>query len=277
MNNNTGIFTGQNNLELFYRVYEPEGNITAIIIPVHGLCEHSGRYMNLVNYFVPRGYALYIPDQRGHGQSAGKRSYVERFEYYSRDLKTFVDLVRTEKPSRKIFLVGHSIGGLVAVSYALEHQSEFDGLILSGATIRPGASVTKTQIFLAHLLAFLAPKFGVDKIDASAISRDKRVIEAYENDSLVYRGKISAKMGMELLKAMQKLRKNMAEISLPVLIMSGTMDSLSDPQSSRDLFDGISSEDKTLNFYEGYYHEIFNEPGREGVFVDMEYWLSVHL
>lgn len=277
MKSTSGTFTGRNNLELFYRSYEPDGKTAAVLLFVHGLFEHSGRYVNMMNYFVPRGYSSYIFDQRGHGKSPGKPGYVEKFSYYLDDLKTFFDLVRRENPLLKIFIVGHSIGGLIAAEYSLQHQKEFDGLVISGATFQFGASVSQAKIFLGRILALCAPWFGIDRLDASAISSDKKVVDSYVNDPLVYRGKVTARLGIELLNAMQDFQQRLNDIRVPILIMSGTNDYLSDPKYSRILFDGISSKDKTLKYYDGFYHEIFNEPGRETVFIDMEHWLATHL
>jgi len=273
----SGKLNGQGNFNLFYHGYLPTGGPRAIMLIVHGLAEHSGRYMNVIDYFVPNGYAIYSFDQRGHGQSEGMRGYVERFSYYIDDLKTFFDVVRGKHSDKKIFIVGHSIGGTIAIAYSLRHQDEFDGLILSGATIEPGSSLSPAKIMLARLLSLIAPKMGVDVIDASAISQDHEVVDAYVNDPLVYRGKIRARLGNELIRAMKVLPEQMPEIHLPVLIMSGTNDRLSNPQGSQLLYESVSSGDKTLKFYDGFYHEIFNEPGREQVFNDMEAWIAVHL
>jgi len=275
--NLSGNFKGQGNLDLFYRGYLPPRKPRAIMVIVHGLAEHSGRYMNVVDYFVPRGYAVYGFDQRGHGQSQGIRGYVEKFSYYIDDLKTFFDIVRGKHSGDKIFIVGHSVGGTIAITYSLSYQNEFAGLILSGATVKPGSSLSPIKIMLARFLSIVTPKMGVDVIDASAVSQDQTVVNAYIDDQLVYRGKIRARLGAELIKAMQVLPRKMSEIHLPVLIMSGTDDRLSDPEGSQLLYERISSRDKALKFYDGFYHEIFNEPGRDQIFSDMDDWLTTHL
>jgi len=273
----SGKLKGQGNLALFYQGYLPVESPRAVLLIVHGLAEHIGRYMNVVDYFVPRGYAIYGFDQRGHGQSEGIRGYVERFSYYIDDIKTFFDMVRGEHPGVTFFILGHSVGGLIAITYSLNHQNELDGLILSGATIKPGESLSPVKIMLARLLSLVMPKMGIDVIDASAISQDQAVVNAYINDPFVYRGKIRARLGAELIKAMQVLPNQMSDIQLPVLIMSGSADRLSNPEGSRFLYNRISSRDKTIKFYDGFYHEIFNEPGRNQVFGDMENWLNAHL
>jgi len=273
----SGKFKGQGNLDLIYQGYLPEERPKAVLLILHGLAEHIGRYMNVVDYFVPKNYAVYGFDQRGHGKSKGMRGYVEEFSHYIADVKTFFDMVRSKHPSDRLFIVGHSVGGTIAIVYSLRYQSEFDGLILSGATIKPGSSLSPMKILLARLLSFAMPKLGIEVIDASAISQDQTVVDAYVSDPLVYRGKIRARLGAELINAMQSLPSQMPEIQLPILILSGTADHLSNPEGSKLLYERIHSRDKTLKLYDGFYHEIFNEPGRHEVFTDIENWLEVHL
>ena len=270
-----GKFEGYKNLNLYYQCWLPSNEPKAVLLVAHGLAEHSGRYINIVNHFVPKGYAVYGFDQRGHGKSQGQRGYVERFSHFVSDLKTFSGIIRSKHRDAKIFIVGHSVGGTIATAYAVHYQDDFDGLVLSGATLKVGASVSSGLIIVARVLSLLLPKIGLDVIDASAISQDKTVVDAYVDDPLVYQGKIRARLGAELIKAIQILLSQMSKIYLPILIMHGTADRLSDPRGSEILYDRVSSRDKTLKLYDGFYHEIFNEPGREQVFADMEAWLVV--
>jgi alpha-beta hydrolase superfamily lysophospholipase len=272
-----GKFAGRNNFSLYWQAWLPEGPPKAILLIVHGIAEPSGRYTNLVNYFVPKGYAVYSFDQRGHGKSDGKRSYIERFSYYVDDLQTFFSLVRTENPNTKIFMVGHSLGSTIALDYTLEHQRELQGLIISGTTLKAGASISRAAILAAKILSVVMPKIGVSALDPGGISRDPAVVAAYVNDPLNYTGKLSARFGVELLKTMDMLQKRLSEITLPILIMQGSQDRISDPSSSKILFDGVSSKEKTMKIYEGFYHEIFNDPERQQVFSDMEAWFKAHV
>ena len=277
MQHTEGKFTGRNNFSLYRQAWLPDIAPKAILLIVHGIAEHSGRYMNLVNYFVPKGYAVYSFDLRGHGKSDGKRSYIERFSYYIDDLQTFFNLVRTENPNTKIFMVGHSMGSTISIDYALEHQSELQGLIISGTTLKLGSSISKAAILMAKILSVLMPKMGVSALDPGGISRDPAVVAAYVNDPLNYTGKLSARFGVELLKTMEMLQSGLSEINLPILIMQGSQDRISDPASSKLLFDGVSSKDKTMKIYEGFYHEIFNDPERQQVFSDMEAWIKTRV
>jgi len=271
-----GTFQGQGGLNLYYQCWLPDGDLRATLVIAHGLAEHGGRYSNLVDYFVPRGYAIYVVDHRGHGKSEGWRCHVERFEHYLDDLDTFITMVRQAHPDGRLFLAGHSMGGTIGVAYALEHPRTLDGLIVSGVTLRPGSSVSPVLVIMARLLSALVPRMGLTVIDASTISKDLDVVRAYENDPLVYRGKVSARLGAEFLKVTQRLAKRLTDIRLPILVMHGAEDRLSDPQSSRLLYGLASSEDRTLLLYEGCYHEIFNEPERGRVLADMEAWLEAH-
>ncbi|MFC1908372.1 alpha/beta hydrolase [Chloroflexota bacterium] len=272
-----GKFKVSEGNSLYYQCWMPGKNPTAVLLVVHGLAEHSGRYANIVNYFVARGYAVYGFDQRGHGRSPGQRGYVERFSHFIDDLDAFLVMICGRHQGARVFLVGHSIGGMVATAFAVDYQDKIDGLILSAPTLKVGVSVSSGLIIVARLLSLLLPKMGLYVIDASAISRDNTVVTSYVNDPLVYRGKIRARLGTELVKTMRMLPRRMSRISLPLLIMHGTADRLSEPQGSKMLYDGINSVNKPLKLYDGFWHEIFNEPGREQVFKDMEVWLAGHI
>ena len=272
-----GKFKGYKGLNLYYQCWLPEDKPKAVLLVAHGLAEHSGRYKNLVDYFVPKGYAVYALDHRGHGKSEGTRSYVDSFNDYLTDLKTFFDMVRKEHKNTKIFLFGHSLGGTIATAYAVEHQEELAGLILSGSSLVPSTSVSPALLAVAGVISALLPKMGVTLLDASAISRDKAVVDAYVNDPLVFRGKVPARTGAELARMWKQLPEQMPKIKLPILIMHGFADQLVNPAGSKLLYERVGSKDKTLKLYDNCYHEICNEPEREQVFVDMEAWLTKHI
>ncbi len=267
-------FTGYGGINLYWQCWLPEEKPRAVLIIAHGLAEHGGRYGNIVDYFVPRGYAVYALDHRGHGKSEGWRCYVEQFEHYVRDLEAFVNLAKQKQPESQVYVLGHSMGSTISAAYVLQNQAEIDGLIVTGATLKPGNSVTPVQIFMARAISAVLPRMGVAALDAGSISQDRDVVQAYINDPLVYQGKVTARLGAELLKVMKQIRQKLADIQLPVLIMHGTEDRLSDPQSSQLMYDNVSSLDKTVLFYKGYHHEIHNEPGRNKVLADIENWLE---
>jgi alpha-beta hydrolase superfamily lysophospholipase len=203
--------------------------------------------------------------------------FVERFEVFTDTLKRFFDQIQATHPGLPIFLVGHSMGGLIAAKYLLQHQNELTGAILSGPAVKVSESISSMTITLAHLLSKIMPKAGLVQLDASAVSRDPEVVRAYQNDPLVYNGKTTARLGAELLKATLELKEKTSQIKLPLLIMQGSEDQLVDPSGAKEFYANVASQDKTLKLYEGLYHEIFNEPERLQVFADLEHWLEQHL
>ncbi len=249
-----------------------------MILVVHGLFEHSGRYTRFASHFVPQGYAVCTYDHRGHGKSAGLHGYVNRFEDFVDDLDVYFQQVKQRFPGRPVFLFAHSIGGTVSLAYVSGHAADFTGLLLSAAVARPGASVTRASIIIARVLSALVPRMGVAPIDDSTLSRDDQVVAAYNNDPLVYRGKIRARLGAELINFMERvLPEKIKNITLPVLIMHGSEDRLSNIQGSRMIYETVASPDKTLKIYRGFYHEILNEPERNQALHDIGVWLTVHL
>ena len=274
-----GRFTGCKGLNLYYQCWLPEADPKAILLVVHGWAEHSGRYVNLANHFVPKGYAICALDQRGHGKSEGMRGYVERFSDYLDDIETFIQIVKNEYADRNIFLVGHSMGATVATAYTTTgtNQQDLAGLILSGVGIKPGQSLSSALIPLARLMSVVTPKMGVMVLEASAISQDKAVVDAYINDPLVYLGKITCRFGAEMLAILRKLPSEIPQINLPILIMHGTADRLCNPEGSQILYDTVGSNDRTLKLYDGFHHEIFNEPGRKQVLADTEKWIAARI
>jgi len=266
-------FKGQGGLELYYQRWRPESTPRAVLAVVHGLGEHSGRYGNVVNWFVPKGYAVYAFDMRGHGRSPGKRGYIESFAQVRGDVRAFLDLVQSREPGAVLFLLGHSQGGLTVLNYVLHDPSGLAGVVASGPILcAPGISPLLMQI--AKLLSRVAPSFTMETgLDVTALSRDKAVVEAYVNDPLVH-GKGTARLGAEVSATTDWTQAHAAELALPCLIVHGGADRLCPPQGSQEFFDKITFADKERHEYEGYYHEIFNDVGKEGVLADGEAWLE---
>jgi alpha-beta hydrolase superfamily lysophospholipase len=230
--------------------------------------------MNVVNHFVPLGYAVHGFDHPGHGKSDGTRVYVERFEDYTDTIKIYFDRVRPAKP---VFLVGHSMGGLIAALYLLDHQREMTGAVLSGPAVKVPGKITPTTVLVGKMFSALMPRFGLLGLDAEGVSRDPAVVQAYISDPLVHSGKITARLAAEMLKAMQRISAQASKITLPMMIVQGSADRLVDPAGARMLYDTVGSADKEIKIYEGFYHEVFNEPERERVLHDVERWIEVHL
>lgn len=275
MEHREGNFSGFRQVNIFYRYFLPAGSPRAVLLLVHGLADHSGRYQDFAAYFTKRGYAVCALDLRGHGNSAGIPGFVDKFADFLTDLDLFVSQVRRDFRGLRIFLVGHSIGGTIAVAYAVSHQSELAGLILSAPVLKPGASITRRQTILARWLSALFPRMGVAPIESAAVSRRPEVVNDYCNDPLVFHGKISARLGAELLNVMERnLPGFLPQITLPLLVMYGSEDKLSNPAGCIYLYETAGAADKTIKRYDGLYHEIFNEPERLQVMADTAHWLA---
>lgn len=278
MINKEGTFKNTNGIEIYYQCWLPEEEEKAVLLVVHGLGEHCGRYMNLVNYFVPQGYAVYGFDHQGHGKSGGDRLMVKTFDDLTSALSIFHKMVTDWHRDNPLFLLGHSMGGGIAAYYLLEHQSAFKGVILSSPAFKPNIPrlTLIMGMFMGRILSKLTPKAGVWKIDPSGVSRDQDVVLDYVSDPLVYRGKLTARLGFELDGALKRLQL-VDQITLPIIIVQGGDDRLICPEGAQMFYDKIGSEDKTLKIYPGLYHEVFNEPEKDMVFADIETWLERQL
>jgi alpha-beta hydrolase superfamily lysophospholipase len=277
MHHQEGFFKGVRNVDNYHQCWLPDSPPKAVLLLVHGLGEHSGRYANLVEHFVPLGYAVYGIDHVGHGRSGGTRVYVERFEDFLAPLTMFCGMVRAQQPGVPIFLVGHSMGGLIGAAYLLDHADGLQGAVLSGPSVKVPDDISPAVLFVGKVLSALLPGIGILALDAGGISRDPAVVEAYVKDPLVYTGKTTARLGAEMLETMRRVVSQAAQIRLPLLILQGGADRLVDPDGARMLHDLVGSSDKTLKVYEGLYHEVYNEPERGQVLRDVERWLEARI
>lgn len=262
---------------LYYQTWTPETEPTALLLLLHGLGEHSARYQHVADCFVARGYAVYALDHLGHGKSDGVPGYVDKFSHYLNGAKALLEKAEEENPRTPIFLVGHSMGGLISACLLLERQSSFVGCVLSGPAIKAVEEPSRLSLVIIRLLSSLMPRIGVLQLDANGVSRDPQIVAAYLSDPLVFKGKTSARLTFEIFNAMQRLVDNAAAIELPILLMHGEADKMAAAEGSTILHDKIRSSDKTLILYKDLYHEIFNEPERDKVLADMANWLQDRL
>ncbi len=276
MDHNEGAFGGVGGLELYYQRWRPEGEPRAVLVIAHGFGEHSGRYGNVVDWFVPRGYAVYGFDLRGHGRSPGPRGYVNEWAEFRGDVKAFLELVREREPGRPLLLLGHSMGGLIVLEYALHHPEGLVGVIASGPVLAQ-AGVSPFLIALSKILSGILPRITLDtRLDATSISRDPAVVEAYVNDPLVH-SLGTPRLSTELTRAVEWTQAHAAEMRVPCLIVHGSADRLAPPEGSRIFYESMTLADKERLVYEGYYHEVFNDVGKEQVLAAVEAWVERHL
>lgn len=271
-----GNFTTSDEFQLFEQSWLPETDPKAVVVIIHGYAEHSSRYAHVAEYLVTAGYGVHSFDLRAHGKSDGKNTYINSFDEYLTDVDTFLSRVKEKHPGKKFFLLGHSMGGAISSYYTITRQPKLAGLMLSGPAVKISDDISPLLIKLSGVIAKIFPKLPTIKLDGTAISRDPKVVEKYDSDPLNYRGGIPARSGAELTRATMFIQEKMEDIRLPLLVMHGTADRLADPEGSKQIYARASSKDKTLKLYEGFYHEIFNEPEKERVFRDIVKWLNTH-
>lgn len=260
--------------DLYYRRWDPEDASRAVLIVIHGLAEHCGRYEAFASYFTQHRYSVVALDLPGHGQSEGHCGHVDRFSDYTDAVRRLVDEVKNWYPKHPRVLVGHSMGGLIGTTFLIEHQAEFTAAVLSGPAIQSPIRPSPFLLFLNRIFSIVAPKMGQLKLDATGVSRDPEVVRNYVEDPLVYTGKVSARQIAELFKAMDGLFPVASIIRLPILMLHGGEDSMTSVAGTQALYEAVNSPSKKLRIFDGLFHEIFNEPEREQVLGEMQEWIA---
>ncbi len=277
MTHGEGNIRGADGVELFSQWWRPEREARAALAIVHGHGEHSGRYMNIVDSLIPHGYAVYGFDHRGHGRSRGQRGHVDSWAQYRGDVGAFLRLIEGREPHRPVFLMGHSMGALVALDYLLHDSRGIRGAIISGAPIEPAGVAKPALVLMSRLLSRVCPRFPLRlALEISALSRDAGVVRAYREDPLVH-GRFTARWGTEALAAIARVKARAAELSVPLLLVHGEADRLNLPGGIRDFFERVPGTDKTLRIYPEMYHELHNDIGYDRIVSDLERWIERHL
>ncbi len=272
-----GSLRGVRDHHIFWRSWTPDdAPVRAAIVLVHGLGEHSGRYDHLVARLVGEGYAVHTADHRGHGRSDGPRALIEDMDDVVADIDALMDRTVAAGPGVPVFMLGHSMGGLIALRYALAHQERLAGLILSAALAQLEA-VPKALELVGRALSVIAPRAPLIAVNPALVSRDSAVVEAYRSDPLVHHGKVPARTAVQLADAVERFPSTVGAITVPTLILYGTADGLCPPAGSVMLSERIGAADLTVKAYEGLFHEILNEPERETVLDDIAEWLAARV
>lgn len=269
-----GRFRGAGGLELAYRSWTPEGEPRAVVVLVHGVCEHCGRYSNLVGPLVADGYAVYGYDQRGHGISPGQRVHVDRWAEYREDLAAFARFVAGVAPGVPVVLYGHSMGSLVVLDYLLQKPEGVAGAVISGVPLEPAGVGSPALIRVARLLTGVVPRLPIDLgLDVATLSRDPDVVRSYRDDPLVT-SRATVRWGTESLDTVRRVRAAMGAIDTPLLIVHGEADRLNLPDGARELFEAVVAEGKEIRIYPDVHHEPHNDLGHELLADDVRRWLA---
>jgi glycerol kinase len=278
-----GHFPVSDGLNLFWQSWQAANPPRSIIILIHGLCEHSSRYAHVGKNLARAGHAVYACDLRGHGWSPdGKkpgRVHIDRFSDYIADVDGLFALASNRHPNAPVFILGHSMGGLISMSYALLRSPQLAGAIISSPAIapNPAAPIPKMLLLLVSLLSKLAPRlrFG-SELDSSKLSHDPAVVAAYDQDPLIG-SKVSARWFAEVSSAMQALQLGAGDLEIPMLLMQSGKDILVDPEATRIWANAAPAEKMEYVPWPDFYHEMFNEPEKEDVLVRVQNWLDRQL
>jgi acylglycerol lipase len=270
-----GRFPGAAGGQIYWQGWVPAGDVAAVIVLVHGLAEHGGRYAHVATRLAGDGYASYVADHRGHGKSDGVKGNINRMSDVVTDLETMIRSSAGRHPDLPMFLYGHSMGGLIALAYLTGKPAELRGAVLSASAVEVSVG-SRAARAAAGVLSAVVPNLGVVALDASSMSRDPAVVRDYDTDPLNYRGKVRARTGSEMLNATERALAALDRVTVPLLLIHGSADKITGPAGTQGLVDRVASKDVTLKIYDDYYHELHNEPDKETVFTDIIRWLKEH-
>lgn len=268
-------YTTHDGIKLFLQAWMPERAVASILI-VHGLGEHSSRYAHLADALVKKNVAVFTFDGRGHGKSSLPKptAYFSDYKDYLQDIDSLFEKVNNYFPSVPAFIFGHSMGGGLVAAYMLAYQSKAAGVILSAPAMKPDDNVSPLLLKLSALISAVFPRLKVLKLDATKISHDTVEVEKYKSDPLVYSQAIPARTAYQILRVIKYIESNSKEFHLPVLLLHGTGDELTNPKGTEKFFRAISSENKTFHRYPDLYHELINEPEKDSIIADILEWVE---
>lgn len=268
-----GQFVNSKGKQLFEQRWSPLRPKAAVAI-VHGYAEHSGRYAHVAEDLGRHEFATFSYDQQSHGRSSGKGTFIQSYEELVDDLGHFLHHIRPDVADLPLFLLGHSVGGLIASLAIVEKQPEIQGAILTGPYVTINQDIPSWLVTLADLIGTVAPKLPTLKLEYRHITRDDDVLARHQSDSLVFKGRMPAITGRELNRAIGQVQQQMGRIQDPLLILHGGDDKIAPVTGSERLYEKAGSADKTLRIYEGLYHEILNEIERDEVLNDIVGWMN---
>lgn len=260
---------------IFTRHWEPEAAPRTNLVICHGLNAHSGQYVRAAEDFASRGFAVTAPDLRGRGKSDGERFYMDAVDDYVSDLSLAIEFGRSKHPELPVYLLGHSAGGVTSVTYTLDHQNRIDGLICEDFAFRVFAP--NFALKLLEGASHFVPHAHVLSLKMEDFSRDPDWVSQLKADPLTHGEVQPIQTVAALARAAERLEREFDRITLPVLILHGTADRVTRPDGSEQFYREAGSSDKTLKLYEGHFHDLLNDLGREQVMDDIVEWIDERL
>lgn len=262
-------------LKIAVHSVRPQGPARGVVVISHGFKSHGGQYGWAAEQLAGRGLSVYAIDHRGHGESGGERYEATHVDEFVADLDQLVDLAREREPGLPVFLLGHSAGGVMGCVYVLEHQAKLTGFICESYAL----GVYASNIALAALkgLSHIAPHLHVLDLKNEYFSRDPAVVARLDSDPLTPQMNYPTGTVAAMVRATERVRESFAQITLPVLILHGTEDKVTEPSGSQLFHDNAGSKDKTLKLYEGHFHDLLADVGKEEPMGDILKWLDLHI
>ncbi|MBD2498028.1 alpha/beta hydrolase [Nostoc sp. FACHB-280] len=280
INHNESTFRGIGEIDLYYQSWQPTDNVKAVLVIVHGLGGHSSKYNNIVQHFIPKQYAAYSFDLRGHGRSPGQRGYINSWAEFREDLRIFLELIQAQYPKLPIFLLGHSLGSIVVLDYVLRYP-QAAAVLKSVILLAPSlgkVGVSKIKLLLGQLLSRVWPRFTLNTgLDLSAGTRDEKVLAIYAQDTLRHTLG-TARLATEFLNTVSWINHHTNKWQLPLLILHGGADRITLPEGSQIFYEQLTTcKDKTIIVYPDAYHELQDDLNYQEVLADLESWVEGHL
>ena len=275
MTMNEEFLDRENGPRIFVRSWHPPGPPRAVVAICHGVKSHSGYYHWIAEQLVANGLAVYALDLRGRGRSEGERFFVEDVSQYVDDVSDVIELAKRREGDLPLFLLGHSAGGVIASTYALDNQERLAGFICESFAYQVYAPNFLLTVIKA--ISRLVPRVPVLRLKNRDFSRDPAVVTAMDADPLIA-GEVQPMATVAALaRATDRLKAGFASIKRPVLILHGTQDQVTRPSGSLEFHEAAGAADKTLKLYDGHSHDLFNDLGRERVLSDVVAWIDARL
>lgn len=270
----TEFVRGPDGERLFVQRWRPQGTVRAVVVLAHGVGEHSDCYWPFVEYFVPRGAAIYAHDHRGFGRSDGRRGHVPRYERFVEDLRPLVERARREHPGLPVVLVGHSMGGTIALLFALRYPALLDRAVCSAPALMVGLPVPAWKRLLGRTMSRLYPTYtDVAVFNPALLTRDPAIQQSAREDTLRHTRKTARLYTEMFVRGPREVLARAGELRLPFLLLHGAEDPLVPVEASRRLYAAATAADRSMQVYPAMRHEVLRELGREQVFADVAAWL----
>lgn len=269
-----GFLAASDGRRLFYRRWQADSPARAVCLLVHGLAEHSGRYAHLAEHLAGRRFSVWALDHRGHGRSEGRRGDCRGLDELVQDLHRLVEAAARQEPALPRLMIGHSLGGLIALTYAVGHPRQIRAVAASSPSLRLAHPTDPVTVFVVTNVAKLLPTAPFrNGVNPRLLSHDPKVVQGYIRDPLVHRV-LTARCAVALRDAMRDSLRLAAELSIPCLILQAGADEICDPAAAAEFARSCSNGLATFRRYDGLYHELFNEVEKERVMEDLCQWLE---